>query len=96
MLNGYDKPLVIDNCAVDLLWKRDLVPIWQRFRCEVKHAISSVVYWEYMRQFWPGGYSRKRNRFLQWIESGAQVLPFGIKEAALATDIYRLLAISCG
>lgn len=85
---AYDKPLVIDNCVIHLLWKEDLVPVWREFRSDVKHAICSVVYWEYMRQFWPGRYYPSRNRFLQWLTAGAQILPFGKKEAELATEIY--------
>lgn len=93
MALAFTKPLVIDSCSMGLLLQPQLLKFWQRFDKQIKHCITHVVYWEYMRGFGPRSHQRpSKNEFLHWVGERAQVLPFELKEADYATAIYIGLA----
>lgn len=88
------RPLFVDTGAVDLLVdppNPGVVKFWKRYLdAGVKHCISDIVYWEYLRQFSPQGNSLGRQRFLKLVKNdGLHFLPFARSEAEIGVRIYQ-------
>jgi predicted nucleic acid-binding protein len=63
---------------------------WKRFGKDVRHFLSHVVYWEYLRQFSARSNSLERQRFVsRFGQNGFQILPFETRQADLAIEIYQ-------
>lgn len=86
------EPFFIDTGAIDLFVDpKDmrLIRFWKRFPRDTKHFLCHIVYWEYLRQFPPTGYSTGRRRFVHRVEqNGFEFLQFGRDEAEIAVKIY--------
>ena len=88
----YSQPILIDSSAIGLLLEPKMLKFRQKFG-QVRHCISSVTYWEYMR----GCTARMRRRpnkddFAHWASHQADVIAFDVKQEPTATAIYHALA----
>ncbi len=83
----------LDSGGIDLLVDPGdirLVKIWQRHFGKAKHCLSTVAYWEYLRQFKKNENALRRQRFVRLVKRDFfEFLPFDKVAADLATDIYH-------
>jgi predicted nucleic acid-binding protein len=88
-------PIFIDSGAVGLYVSppdEKVLKYWSRFGKGVRHYLSHVVYWEYLRQFGARSNSLARQRFMSKFEAGGfQILPFETQQADIGVKIYQLV-----
>jgi predicted nucleic acid-binding protein len=91
---AYSKPLFIDSSALSFLYEPRLLNFWKGFEKGVRHCVSHVVCWEYLRGCSPRVNRRpNRDQFVYWRDNQAEVLAFGQKEVEHATAIYQGLEV---
>lgn len=85
---------LIDTGGLDILLgtrEESIVRFWDVLaKQRLHHAVSDVVYWEFLRQYDSPKNDRKRQRFVKAMDRGRIVLlPFDRKAADIAIRLYH-------